>query len=139
MKERWAKLSIAPNHEVSSQGRVRNAITKHVLALRTMPTGYITVKVRNEIFEKKTFRVHRLVAMAFLGQGDNKDQVDHINRIRHDNRLENLRWSSKKKNEENKVTHADYVHIIIEMTNQGVKEEDIVDYVKNRKWPHVKK
>lgn len=44
----------------------------------------------------KTMQVHRLVACAFLGEPPFETAtVDHINRIRHDNRVENLRWATK--------------------------------------------
>lgn len=40
----------------------------------------------------KRMAVHRIVALAFIPKLDDKDQVDHINGIRNDNRVENLRW-----------------------------------------------
>lgn len=42
--------------------------------------------------------VHRLVAQAFIPNPDNLEQVDHINSDRRDNRVENLRWLSRKEN-----------------------------------------
>lgn len=51
--------------------------------------GYMGVVVR-----KRKFKVHRLVAECFLENKDNLPTVDHINRDRTDNRLENLRWAS---------------------------------------------
>ena len=49
----------------------------------------------------KTFKLHRLIALAFIPNIDNKPCVDHINRDRKDNRLENLRWVSYKENSRN--------------------------------------
>lgn len=40
----------------------------------------------------KKYNVHRLIAETFLPNPNNLPQVDHINRIRIDNRIENLRW-----------------------------------------------
>jgi hypothetical protein len=57
--------------------------------------GYLLVKlVKDKI--GKTFRVHRLVALTFLGESDL--YVDHINHIKSDNRLENLRYVTPKGN-----------------------------------------
>ena len=46
-------------------------------------------------------RIHRLMALAFIPNPENKQEVDHINRIRHDNRVENLRWATRSENQSN--------------------------------------
>lgn len=63
-------------------------------------SGYIVVDMGTP---KKQVGAHRLIAEAFIPNPDNKEQVDHINRVRHDNRVENLRWVTRKENGENKV------------------------------------
>lgn len=45
----------------------------------------------------KEYRVHRLIAETFIDNPDAKPTVDHINRIRDDNRLCNLRWAKYRK------------------------------------------
>ena len=46
--------------------------------------------------------IHRLLAIHYIPNPDNKLQVDHINRNRADNRIENLRWVSWSENQQNK-------------------------------------
>lgn len=62
-----------------------------------MSTGYCKVKFRGE-----AYLVHQMVCRAFNGLAPiNKPFVDHINRIRDDNRPSNLHWVNCKENAAN--------------------------------------
>lgn len=64
--------------------------------------GYMMVKLQKN-GNKKTHQVHRLVAEAFIGDIYNKE-IDHINTIKDDNRVENLRIVTSKENANNPMT-----------------------------------
>lgn len=60
--------------------------------------GYSFLWLRNEN-GKVAKRVHRLVAEAFIPRINGKDYIDHINGVRDDNRVENLRWCTHQEND----------------------------------------
>jgi hypothetical protein len=52
--------------------------------------------------KQKYYYLHRLLAEAYIPNPDNKPCIDHINRIRTDYRIENLRWATHSENMQNK-------------------------------------
>lgn len=61
--------------------------------------GYKKIGLRTETGNYKQIFVHRLVALLFIPNPENKEEVNHINRNKSDNRVENLEWVTKSENE----------------------------------------
>lgn len=59
--------------------------------------GYLLVRLFKD-GNYKNYRIHRLVAEAYLPNPNNLPEVHHINGIRNDNRVDNLNWVSKEDN-----------------------------------------
>lgn len=62
--------------------------------------GYLYVTLQTPEGQKN-FRVHRLIAMTFIPNPEDKKEVDHINENKLDNRIENLRWVTSAENKAN--------------------------------------
>ena len=102
-------------YEVSNNGQVRSVdrfvqfngtlslVKGKAKNIRLDTYGYAVVSLSKNGVEK-TMKVHRLVAMAFIPNPENKPCIDHVNTIRTDNRVDNLRWVTSKENSNNRLT-----------------------------------
>lgn len=80
-------------YQVSNFIKVMNVKTGKILKLcLDKSTGYYIVTLYKGNKRKKML-MHRLVAQTFILNPDNLPTVDHINRIKTDNRVDNLRWA----------------------------------------------
>tara|TARA_R110002126_G_scaffold255862_1_gene398890 strand:+ start:439 stop:915 length:477 start_codon:yes stop_codon:yes gene_type:complete len=83
-------------HPCGTVLRIFKGYTKEIKHYKR-PDGYMQVALYKN-GKRKMFKVHRLLAIAFIPNPENKRCVDHINGIRDDNRLENLRWVTHSEN-----------------------------------------
>ena len=113
LKEEWRDIKGYEGlYQISNIGRIKSCnklsydnkrIKSKILKTKINKNGYEQIFLyKNNT--KKYKSVARLVAEAFIPNPENKPEVDHINTIRNDNRVENLRWVTKKENMNNKIT-----------------------------------
>lgn len=106
MEETWKVIPRFDKYEVSTEGRVRNKKSKRLLST-TYGNGYVHVTMYQEKYYTRS--VHTLVAMTYLSNPEAKPTVNHINKKRDDNRVDNLEWATyseqiKHRNRERNIT-----------------------------------
>lgn len=102
-------------YQISNLGRVKSlerkikrrndriqTVKERILKLNLDKEGYHTVKLHKE-GKGKNFKVHRLVALAFISNPDNKLEVNHIDGIKTDNKVTNLEWNTRNENMQHAV------------------------------------
>lgn len=85
------------NYQINRNGDIINKKTGKKLKKR-LNKGYEIVDLFDGKGNKKTFQVHRLIAIHFIPNPNNLPQINHKNMIRNDNRIENLEWCDAKYN-----------------------------------------
>lgn len=94
-------------YQISNYGRVKSLSRivfsspnvarkkKEIIRVVSLNKGYEFVKLKKET---TNYYVHRLVAIAFIPNPENKPEVNHKNGKKNDNRVDNLEWATKSEN-----------------------------------------
>lgn len=84
-------------YAITSCGKVWSYKSKRFLRPATDKSGYLYVGLYKD-GQRKMYKVHRLVAEAYIPNPDNLPQVDHIDNIKTHNYLNNLQWITNRDN-----------------------------------------
>jgi hypothetical protein len=131
MADEFRLINNYPNYSVSNLGNVRNNSTGRILApITNQQNGYLTVRLYNEEGNGAKYN-HRLVAEAFLENPDNFVDIDHIDRNRINNNIENLRFVSRSVNCKNKTS---YKNITYEYIDELPEDAIVVENYGNHEF-----
>lgn len=97
MQENWKQIAEWPNYAVSDHGRVKRLISRNSgvagsILKHFLVTGYPSVNLTHPGRGRKSVRIHRLVAEAFLPLPQDMTEVNHIDATRDNNHVSNLEW-----------------------------------------------
>jgi hypothetical protein len=98
-------LTEYPNYEIHRNGNVINKKTKKVLkpfirSKSSSPYYCLSLSNVNKIYKK--VYIHTLMALAFIPNPNNYNQIDHIDGNKLNNNICNLRWCTSSENNTNK-------------------------------------
>jgi hypothetical protein len=104
---------IEDNYFCNNLGVVRNGskILKNSIDIQT---GYGRTFINGKII-----KTHKIIAMCFLPNPNNYGEIDHINGIRSDNRVENLRWTTRSENSKNRQSYSNTGYKFISKINNS--------------------
>jgi hypothetical protein len=75
--------------------------------------------------------IHRLIAIAFIPNPENKDCDDHIDNNRTNNKMNNIRWASQQENQRNRTTQINNTSgtkgIVFDKTNNKWRAQITID------------
>lgn len=111
--EEWKEIPNYENYEASSFGQIRNKKTGRILKT-ACKGGYTQVGLSLNGYGK-SFNVHRLIALTFLENPTNKPHINHKDKNRSNNNIENLEWCSALENNLHKCATLE------QKTNQNLK------------------
>ena len=93
-EEQWRDIDgLEGEYAISSKGRVQNLKNGKILTGVVDSYGY-----KKLILKGKTYKIHRLVALAFIPNPNKLPQVDHVDEDKTNNNVSNLRWVSPSEN-----------------------------------------
>lgn len=139
MKEEWKDIKGYENYyQISNYGRVKSFIwfngheyVHKEKILKPQNNKYLTVRLAKNK-KIKQYTIHRLVAIHFIPNVNNKLYVNHKDGNKYNNKIDNLEWCSAKEN----TQHAYKNGLITRITNR--KKTAILNNVKNA-WKKTRK
>lgn len=82
------------NYIVNRDGSVYSKRLRKNLKTHNRGNGYLQYRLVNDDGRVVAMSAHRLVAICYIPNPESKPTVNHINRIKTDNRVENLEWAT---------------------------------------------
>lgn len=118
----WERLKINDQYEIQRKYPylLRKIKSGEIISEFYNKGGYINISIEGKIIPK-----HRVIAEQWLQKANENDEVDHINHVRDDNHISNLRWISRSGNNKNRSSTCGInYNFIDELTDEAIVVND---------------
>ena len=93
-------------YKINRNGNIYSCWYKKVMTPLINESGYCYLTLKKDGIRSKSF-IHRLLGKQYLPNPENKLEIDHIDRNKINNSLENIRWVTRLENTHNKSNYKD--------------------------------
>jgi hypothetical protein len=94
--EIWEVVPNFEKYEASTSGRIRNIKLKTLLKPSKLCSGYYASSLRNQSNKAINIKFHRIIAQTFIPNPENKPTVNHKDKNKENNTVDNLEWATQK-------------------------------------------
>lgn len=119
-------------YSINREGLVLNNRTGKFLKPYSTYKNYLVVDLRTD-GKRKTKKIHRLIASAFIPNPDNLPMIDHLDRNRQNNSIDNLRWATLEQNNQNRTLKGNITYVKRERKDGTFAERWRARYKQNYK------
>jgi hypothetical protein len=104
--EEWKQIEGFSNYSISNLGNIRNNKKGNLLKPSIDGKGYYVVRLYIDNKKAMTNKLHRLLGIHFLPNPNDYLEIDHIDRNKLNNSLDNLKWSNRNGNLRNRSVYS---------------------------------
>jgi hypothetical protein len=121
--EEWKPIEECPDYQISNKGNVMSYKRNKAIVLKQVMShrGYLSVKL-SHYGVRKMCKIHQLVLKYFGPPQPPNTTPDHINRVKTENDIQNLRWATPEEQRENSVPAKGETHGSCRLTEVQVLE-----------------
>lgn len=121
--EEFRKLNNYSHYRIYPDGRIYSEFINRFITPTYDSGGYLQVTLRDDLGNRNTIKVHRLVASAFIPNLDEGREINHKDFNKENNSADNLEWCSRQYNVNYNFTHRNYIRQIEKVS--PLKQEQV--------------